>query len=601
MKKAYVILLLVTALPALGQSILLIDDDAVAGYGNEFPFTLDRTGFTGYDVWSVADTAGMVGPSASVLANYDMVIWNQADFAMTRGITEDDTAAMGAYLNQGGKLWLNANNFFSILLYYYGWTPPSWMPVSTYDLAGGFWLDTLYGVAGDPIGDGLVFPINRALTTNDMESDTFSTSTATVCFDHNSVSHSALRHDGYANGGQLFFIAAPFEGIDGDSLKDILLKRVMNWFGFSVVFKDVEASQILSPGHVVGDSVVPSCVFKSNSEVMIYDIPVTATVESLPGEVIYADTIIIDSLCQGQSITIDFANFTSISHDTVTFKFKSIYPQDVYSANDSLVQTVITIPGLLFSDGFEAGLESWNGDWGLTTEEKRAGNYSFTDTPYRNYYINSDFMSYIGTPFDLTPFASAELSFFHKYEIEPGYDYGYLMLSGDGGATWDSAASYTGFQNDWVYVEYDLASYLTSSQFLFGFRLGSDALRTYKGWFIDDLMLVGLPAKAPAGAELSEPTSASRSSLTLLGPNPLRENCRFSYQVGGSGAAVSARVYNLGGQLVRTLVQGEKAPGTHQLSWDGRDARGAKVSSGVYFLRVNIGGQTHTKQISVLR
>lgn len=601
MRTLCALLILFSTFPALGQNILLIDDDAAAGYGNEFPLTMDRTGFTGYAVWSVADTAGMIGPTLSVLSNYDVVIWNQADFATTRGITEDDTAAMGAYLNQGGKLWLNANNFFSILLYYYGWTPPSWMPVTTYDLAPSLWLDTLYGVAGDTIGNGLVIPINRDLTTNDMESDTFSTSTATICFDHNVVSHSALRQDGYAGGGKLFFLAAPFEGIASDSLKDILFKRVMNWYGYSVVFRDVEASQILSPGQVIGDSVVPSGVFKSNSEVIIYGIPVAAIVESLPGEIIYADTVIIDSLAPGQSTTITFETFISISHDTIAFKIKSIYPQDVYPANDSLVQTLITIPGLIFSDGFEEGLENWSGDWGLTTEEKRAGLYSFTDTPYKNYYVNSDFMSYTSQPFNLTSFSSAELSFFHKYEIEPGYDFGYLMVSGDGGATWDSVASYTGFQNVWTYVEYDLASYLTSSQMKFGFRMGSDALRTYKGWFIDDLMIVGLPLKEPAGAESTGQASAARSSLRLLGPNPLRDNCRFSYQVNGRNAVVTSRVYNLGGQLVRTLEQGEKAPGTYQLRWDGRDSHGGRVSSGVYFLRMNIGGQAHTKQISVLR
>ena len=45
-------------------------------------------------------------------------------------------------------------------------------------------------------------------------------------------------------------------------------------------------------------------------------------------------------------------------------------------------------------------------------------------------------------------------------------------------------------------------------------------------------------------------------------------------------------VFDALGQKVRTLVQGQRAAGSYQVLWDGRNASGAQVSSGVYFYRL---------------
>ncbi len=51
---------------------------------------------------------------------------------------------------------------------------------------------------------------------------------------------------------------------------------------------------------------------------------------------------------------------------------------------------------------------------------------------------------------------------------------------------------------------------------------------------------------------------------------------------GGRPSAVTLRVYNILGQMVRTLVDGPREPGEHRVVWDGRDDRGKEVSSGIY-------------------
>ena len=53
-----------------------------------------------------------------------------------------------------------------------------------------------------------------------------------------------------------------------------------------------------------------------------------------------------------------------------------------------------------------------------------------------------------------------------------------------------------------------------------------------------------------------------------------------------TGDAISLRVYDLAGGLVRSLVNGFREAGTHTVPWDGEDESGRKVGSGVYFLRL---------------
>lgn len=64
-------------------------------------------------------------------------------------------------------------------------------------------------------------------------------------------------------------------------------------------------------------------------------------------------------------------------------------------------------------------------------------------------------------------------------------------------------------------------------------------------------------------------------------PNPFRDTCHLSVD-SQSKISSGVDIYNLRGQRVRHL----NAPGSHDLTWDGRDKGGNLCSSGVYFLRL---------------
>ena len=59
------------------------------------------------------------------------------------------------------------------------------------------------------------------------------------------------------------------------------------------------------------------------------------------------------------------------------------------------------------------------------------------------------------------------------------------------------------------------------------------------------------------------------------------------------------KVYNLRGELVRTLHAGEFQ--TQEFTWDGTDTRGASVASGVYVIQARADGQVATKKAALVK
>jgi hypothetical protein len=83
-------------------------------------------------------------------------------------------------------------------------------------------------------------------------------------------------------------------------------------------------------------------------------------------------------------------------------------------------------------------------------------------------------------------------------------------------------------------------------------------------------------------------------------PNPFNPSTVISFQLPVSGKARLA-IYNIAGQLIRTLLDGSAAAGAHAVSWDGRDARGQIVASGVYVYKLEAGEFVETRKMSFLR
>jgi len=83
-------------------------------------------------------------------------------------------------------------------------------------------------------------------------------------------------------------------------------------------------------------------------------------------------------------------------------------------------------------------------------------------------------------------------------------------------------------------------------------------------------------------------------------PNPFNSGTVIDYAV-GQGQNVSLQIHNLVGQRVATLVDEFQAAGSYRAQWSGEDSQGRALASGVYFYRLEAGGQTLLKKLLLLR
>ncbi|MBN1352336.1 T9SS type A sorting domain-containing protein [candidate division KSB1 bacterium] len=83
-------------------------------------------------------------------------------------------------------------------------------------------------------------------------------------------------------------------------------------------------------------------------------------------------------------------------------------------------------------------------------------------------------------------------------------------------------------------------------------------------------------------------------------PNPFNPETIIDYQIPVPDA-VSLKIFNSLGQEVRSLVDEKKAAGFYKLEWDGKDAYGLPVASGVYFRKLQAGQYIQMKKMVMMR
>jgi hypothetical protein len=94
----------------------------------------------------------------------------------------------------------------------------------------------------------------------------------------------------------------------------------------------------------------------------------------------------------------------------------------------------------------------------------------------------------------------------------------------------------------------------------------------------------------------------SAHELRSVYPNPFNARANIEFVVSGdSPVRVQLEIYNIRGQLVRTVHTGMTAPGRYTKRWDGKDEFGSDVASGVYFNKFVAGSDTKTTKMVLLK
>ena len=105
----------------------------------------------------------------------------------------------------------------------------------------------------------------------------------------------------------------------------------------------------------------------------------------------------------------------------------------------------------------------------------------------------------------------------------------------------------------------------------------------------------------PTGvSEVIEGIFPIQYSLSQNSPNPFQSQTIIEYQLPQT-SELSIKIYNLLGQVVKTLVEKKQQAGTYSISWDGRDEARRQMTSGIYFYRFTTKNFSKTQKIILLQ
>ncbi|MBT4501561.1 MAG: hypothetical protein HOC74_27780 [Gemmatimonadetes bacterium] len=101
-----------------------------------------------------------------------------------------------------------------------------------------------------------------------------------------------------------------------------------------------------------------------------------------------------------------------------------------------------------------------------------------------------------------------------------------------------------------------------------------------------------LPLSTELGRNFPNPFNPETAIPFALSPNPASQTGEIEVQL---------VIFNISGQLVRQLLDESMSPGQHEVLWDGRDATGAKVGSGIYIYRLQTRHAVQARRMTLLK
>jgi len=266
------------------------------------------------------------------------------------------------------------------------------------------------------------------------------------------------------------------------------------------------------------------------------------------------------------------------------------------SGNFSLVMTLTEV-----FETFESNsLDRWTVDEGWTM--RNDGYYSrhsvwFAPPVYPN---NANASLTSNFEYDLSPYASALLTFYRKHAIRIG-DTCSAEASNDGGATWTRIGAFTDTIMPMIYryTECDLGPVLNPNahHYKIRFRFVSDDTMTWAGMFLDN---IGWRVDPLVG--IDEPISSIPTELALPQnyPNPFNPSTIINFSLPAAGG-VRLEIFDLLGRRLAVLVDDRLNAGNYNFVWNGADAVGNQAASGIYFYRLTTEQGISQQKMTLLR
>ncbi len=179
----------------------------------------------------------------------------------------------------------------------------------------------------------------------------------------------------------------------------------------------------------------------------------------------------------------------------------------------------------------------------------------------------------------------------------------YISLNVDG--NWKDVYSIIEMEDysdeTWQTYSVNISSLLRDSEidsFQIGFHF-NDNNTWSSGWAIDNVSVLSTSEPSmPAKLMLNQNNNFFQANAY---PNPTKGSLNISFYVKES-SPVTLEIYNILGQKIATVCNDSKiSAGLNTKTWNGLDAQGMRVSSGIYFYRLNIDNKIKTSKFMMVK
>jgi hypothetical protein len=127
--------------------------------------------------------------------------------------------------------------------------------------------------------------------------------------------------------------------------------------------------------------------------------------------------------------------------------------------------------------------------------------------------------------------------------------------------------------NSYLYMKITGAEGISGQRMPIGGQLSNADITTIETWINEGALVTGI----------EEPMAAHAKSFNLFRnyPNPFNPSTTISFSL-NAVSDIRLQIYNLNGQLITTIASGQHPVGLHEYQWNGTDANGKSVASGIY-------------------
>ncbi|RMG29687.1 MAG: T9SS C-terminal target domain-containing protein, partial [Methanobacteriota archaeon] len=206
--------------------------------------------------------------------------------------------------------------------------------------------------------------------------------------------------------------------------------------------------------------------------------------------------------------------------------------------------------------------------------------------------------------YDLSSLENPVIRYWKWYTNEkganPGQDFWVVDISPDGGQTWVNVENTNEATNGWEKVQFQVSDYITpTSQVQLRFIASDFNPGSLVEALIDDIAILAVGGVTG----LSEQENLQLPKEFILDqnyPNPFNPATTIRFGI-PFASRVTIEVYNLLGQRINTLYEGNVSPGWHEVVWDGKNQSGIPVSSGIYMYRMQAFNSMNGSKIVKIR